>query len=88
MQGASQPALKEEWAILSRSAKGSIERESYLPAQLQTNEEGLLVAEPLKWGGSSDFVAFARATALIIVPQGVKMLDANSRVKTVRLPGL
>jgi molybdopterin molybdotransferase len=88
MQGASQPALKEEWAILSRSAKGSIERESYLPAQLQTNEEGLLVAEPLKWGGSSDFVAFARATALIIVPQGVKMLDANSRVKTVRMPGL
>ena len=88
MQGASQPALKEEWAILSRSAKGSIERESYLPAQLKTNEEGLLVAEPLKWGGSSDFVAFARATALIMVPQGVKTLDANSCVKTVRLPGL
>ena len=88
MQGAGQPALREDWATLSRSAKGSIERESYLPAQLRTNEEGLLVAEPLKWGGSSDFVGFARATALIIVPKEVKMLAADSRVKIVRLPGL
>ncbi len=88
MQGASQPALQEEWAILSRSAKGSIERESYLPAQLRTNEDALLVAEPLKWGGSSDFVAFARATALIVVPKEVKMLAGDSRVKIVRLPGL
>jgi len=88
MQGAKEPAMIEEWAVLARSVKGSLERESYLPAQLKTNDEGNLLAEPLKWGGSSDFVGFARATALIIVPQGVKMLEANSRVKTVRLPGL
>jgi molybdenum cofactor synthesis domain-containing protein len=87
MQGAKEPAMIEEWAVLARSVKGSLERESYLPAQLKTNDEGNLLAEPLKWGGSSDFVAFARASALIIVPRGVKTLETTSRVKIVRLPG-
>jgi molybdopterin molybdotransferase len=88
MQGAKESTLIEESAVLSRDVKGAMERESYLPAQLRTNAEGLLVAEPLKWGGSSDFVGFARATALIIVPKEVKMLAANSNVKIARLPGL
>ncbi len=86
MQGARDAALIEEWAVLSRSVKGTIERESYLPASLRTDEEGHLLAEPLKWGGSSDFVAFAQATALIIVPQGVRSLDAKKTVRVVRLP--
>jgi molybdopterin molybdotransferase len=86
MQGSKEPAMVEEWAVLTQSAKGSIERESYLPAQLQTSKDGQLLAEPLKWGGSSDFVAFARANALIIVPQGVKALAENSRVNIIRLP--
>lgn len=86
MQGSNNPALEEEWAVLTRSVKGSIERESYLPAKLGTNQQGCLLAEPLKWGGSSDFVAFVRATALIKVPEGVKMIESNARVKIVRLP--
>jgi molybdenum cofactor synthesis domain-containing protein len=87
MQGAKEPALKEETAVLARDLKGSIERESYLPAILRTDEKGALMAEPLQWGGSSDFVAFARATALIDVPAGVKMIEAGDRVTIVRLPG-
>jgi molybdopterin molybdotransferase len=87
MQGANEPALIEETAVLARGVKGSIERESYLPAILRTDEKGSLLAEPLKWGGSSDFVAFARATALINVPKGVKMIEAGSLVRVVRLPG-
>jgi molybdenum cofactor synthesis domain-containing protein len=87
MQGAKEPALKEETAVLARDLKGSIERESYLPAILRTDEKGALMAEPLRWGGSSDFVAFARATALIDVPAGVKMIEAGDRVTIVRLPG-
>jgi len=87
MQGAKEPGLKEETAVLVRDLKGSIERESYLPAVLRTDEQGTLLAEPLKWGGSSDFVSFAHATALIDVPAGVKIIDAGSRVKVVRLPG-
>ena len=87
MQGASRPAPIEERAILSRAAKGTIERASYLPAALATDEAGHLVAEPLKWGGSSDFVAFANANALVIVPAGVKLIEAGSVVSIVRLPG-
>src|SRR5712664_1016681 len=87
MQGATWTALAEEHAVLARDIKGSIDRESYLPAVLRTDENGTLLAEPLKWGGSSDFVAFARATVLINVPTGVKMIEAGSPVKIVRLPG-
>ena len=86
MQGCTESALVEEWAVLARSVKGSKERASYLPAQLRTNENGQLMAGPLKWGGSSDFVAFARATALIIVPAGVAELAAGMTVRFVRLP--
>jgi molybdopterin biosynthesis enzyme len=86
MQGAHQPALEEEWAILKRSVKGSPDRESYLPCQIRTGEGGHLLAQPLKWGGSSDFVAFARATGLIKVPAGITKIETGSTVRVVRLP--
>ena len=70
MQGANNPTLSEERAVLTRNVKGSADRESYLPASLRTDEKGQLLAEALKWGGSSDFVAFTLATALLIVPRG------------------
>jgi molybdenum cofactor synthesis domain-containing protein len=86
MQGATEPALKQETALLARSVKGTVERESYLPAQLTTNDDGELIAFPLKWGGSSDFVAFALTTALVIVSAGTRSLEANSLVRVLRLP--
>jgi molybdenum cofactor synthesis domain-containing protein len=86
MQGAKQPEMIKEKALLSRDLRGSIERESYLPASLHTDEKGTLIAEPLKWGGSSDFVSFARATALIDIPAGIKIVEAGSPVTIVRLP--
>ncbi|MDQ3803573.1 MAG: molybdopterin molybdotransferase MoeA [Acidobacteriota bacterium] len=87
MQGARRPALPEEHAVLARPARGAAERVSYLPAALRTDGDGRLLAEPLKWGGSSDFVAFARATALAVIPQGVRTAEAGTVVKVVRLPG-
>ena len=86
MQGATETTLPHEHAVLARDLKGSLDRESYLPAVLRTDEKGVLLAEPLKWGGSSDFVSFARATALINVPAGTKIIAAGSRVNVVRLP--
>lgn len=86
MQGAAQPGLRGETAVLARDLKGTMDRESYLPAVLRTDEKGTLLAEPLKWGGSSDFVAFARAAALINVPVGVKVIGAGANVTIVRLP--
>ena len=85
MQGAKDPALLQDWAVLGRSVKGAAERDSYLPAELSATAEGLL-AQPLKWGGSSDFVGFVRATSLIVVPRDTGVLEAGTRVRVVRLP--
>jgi molybdopterin biosynthesis enzyme len=71
--------------MLARSVKGTIDRESYLPAQLTVNDDAELIAFPLKWGGSSDFVAFAMTTALVIVPAGVRSIEAASLVNVLRL---
>jgi molybdenum cofactor synthesis domain-containing protein len=86
MQGAKETGLAQDWATLARTVKGAAERESYLPAQLSTNEDGRLIAEPLKWGGSSDFVGFVRATSLIIVPPNTGALEAGAKVRVVHLP--
>ena len=86
MQGVTEPALKYESALLARSVKGNADRDTYLPAQLTTNDDGELIAFPLKWGGSSDFVAFALTTALAVVPAGSRTLEANTLVKVLRLP--
>lgn len=87
MQGANHTELRSESAVLGRSVKGSTERESYLPAILSTDQDARLVAEPLKWGGSSDFVAFARANALIVIPQDAGTIEAGTMVYVLRLPG-
>lgn len=86
MQGAAETKLEAGTAVLSHGIKPSKDRESYLPARLSTNENAQLLAEPLKWGGSSDFVGFVRATALIIVPAGTDKIDAGSVVGIVHLP--
>ena len=86
MQGASETALLREHAILTRDLKGSADRESYLPGVLRTDQDGMLLIEPLKWGGSSDFVAFARATALINIPSGNNVTGRGSKVAILRLP--
>ncbi|MCM3872520.1 MAG: molybdopterin molybdotransferase MoeA [Pyrinomonadaceae bacterium] len=86
MQGAHESALAEEWAILERTVKGSVDRESYLPGRIRTGEAGHMLAKALNWGGSSDFVAFARANGLIKVPPGVARLEIGSTVRVLRLP--
>ncbi|HKP72186.1 MAG TPA: gephyrin-like molybdotransferase Glp [Pyrinomonadaceae bacterium] len=86
MQGAKSASLTEEHAVLGSGVKGAAERASYLPAQLGTDDHGRLVAVPLRWSGSSDFVAFTRADALVIVEAGVKPVEAGAVVRVVRLP--
>lgn len=86
MQNAADPVLKKETAALAKTVKGTSDREAYLPAQLTTNDDGQLIAFPLKWGGSSDFVAFAMTTALVIVPAGVGTVEAGSLVNVLPLP--
>lgn len=70
MQKASETALPGGSAVLSVSAKGTGERDSYLPATLATDASGRLIVTPLRWHGSSDFVGFAHAEALISLAKG------------------
>lgn len=86
MQGAKQTELESATAMLGKSVKGVKERESYLPSLIDTNDNAQLVATPLKWGGSSDFVAFARATSLIVVPQDAGTLGPGTKVRVLSLP--
>ena len=86
MQAATETTLPSERAVLTRDVRGSVDRQSYLPAILLTDNHGTLLAEPLKWGGSSDFVGFAKATGLIDVPAGEKSIAGGSTVQIFRLP--
>ena len=70
MQGASATDAKKGIAVLGADAKGARERDTYLPSLLDTNSLGQLVAHPMKWHGSSDFIGFSRADSLVFVPRG------------------
>lgn len=70
MQNASETDLPTGYAVVTKDAKAVKERDTYLPAMLGTDARGRLLATPLRWHGSSDFVGFARADALLFVPRG------------------
>ena len=69
MQNAADSNLRKGFAVLSADAKAARERDAYVPSKLETNTHGHLVATPLKWSGSSDFIGFAQADSLIIIPR-------------------
>lgn len=84
MQGETSPGLATINARLSGVVRDSSSRRSYLPARLSIRQ-GLAVAEPLKWGGSSDLVAFMRANAMIVVPEDVHEIAEGALVDVVVL---
>jgi molybdopterin molybdotransferase len=86
MQRGSDTGLQRGTAVLANVVRGTKDRESYLPIQLSTSDDGHLLALPLKWGGSSDFVSFARADAMAIVPAGINVVEQGKVVNIVRLP--
>lgn len=73
MLGISHPFLKTGTAAVGERAKGTKERDTYLPAKLSTDGEGRLIATPVRWHGSSDFIGFATADAMIFVPNGTSV---------------
>ncbi len=82
MQNASQTELKQGFAVLSNTMKGAKERDSYLPATLEINENAQLIATPLRFSGSSDFVGFAKSDCLIFVPKG-EIIETQDVAKIV-----
>ncbi|HXG68838.1 MAG TPA: gephyrin-like molybdotransferase Glp [Blastocatellia bacterium] len=84
MQGESSPLLPTVRAELTSAIKDSSTRRSYLPARLY-GSEGRMMVESLKWGGSSDLVAFMNADALIIVREDIHEIAMGEMVEALRL---
>lgn len=84
MQATRDCDLKNGLAVLMKNMKGAKDRDSFIPAKTSLKKTQTVV-EPIKWGGSSDFISFANADSLIFVPQG-KTLEAGSNVKILYLP--
>lgn len=76
-QGASQTDLLKGFAVLGADAKAAAERDTYLPATVEANERGQLIAHPLRWHGSSDLVGFSRANSLIYIRRGERLGKGN-----------
>ena len=70
MQNAKDCELKRGFAVASQKLKGAKERDSFLPASVEADKNGRLIIESLRFNGSSNFIAFSRANALVFVPQG------------------
>lgn len=76
-QQASSLELRPGTAILATDARAARDRDTYLPARLETNSTGQLIATPLRSQGSSDIVGFARADALISLPKGARRVSGE-----------
>ena len=84
MQGAGDLHLPRLRAYLTRPVKGAPPRRSHQPARLWIRD-GRAEAEPLKWAGSSDLVAFMRAEGLIVVPEDRPRLDEGELAEVIML---
>lgn len=85
MQNARDYRLKSGHAVLSHKIKGVRERDSYLPAVVETSEKGKLTIESVRFGGSSNFIEFARANCLVFAPRD-KTLEAGTVAQIKFLP--
>jgi len=80
LQGDPNPLPNTVRAVLTKALRDSSSRRSYLPARLSI-EDGRAMIESLKWGGSSDLVAFMKANALIIVREDVHEIPEGEIVE-------
>src|SRR5262249_23295292 len=87
LQGDVHPVLPTVVAELSSEVVDSSNRRSYQPARLFI-EGGRAFAQPLKWVGSSDLVAFMRANALIISGEEVHRIAKGERVEVLAIGDL
>ncbi len=85
MQAARNTELKKGFAVVADKIKAAKERDSVLPASIETDAKGRLIIESLRFNGSSNFIAFARANALVFVPQA-KNLEAGDTAEIMFLP--
>lgn len=85
MQSAGVSDLEQAAAIASKPIKSTKERDTYLPAALEITDDGRLIVEPVNWHGSSDFIGFSKADALVVIPNG-SSTAAGDAVSILLLP--
>ena len=85
MQGAKVIHLAEIRAETSREVKGAPPRRSHQPGSVRF-EDTRVIVDPLKWGGSSDLVAFMRANCLIVVGEDRDRISAGEIANVILLP--
>lgn len=78
MQGATVTNLPNGSVLLTKSLKGAKGRDSYIPGKIIYRKDASLSVEPVKWGGSSDFVSFANANCLIFAPSDKTLKKGES----------
>ena len=84
MLGAADVSLPAITACASRGVKDGSSRRSFLPASVFVRNARLM-AEPLKWGGSSDLVAFMKANGLIVVPEDLHQIHEGGDIQVLLL---
>ncbi|MDQ3635696.1 MAG: molybdopterin molybdotransferase MoeA [Acidobacteriota bacterium] len=85
MQSAKQTGLEKGYAKLTHDIKAVKGRDAMLPVSLSGNHNGELTIETLRFSGSSNFIRFAKANALVFVPQD-KMLKKEDVAEIYFLP--
>ena len=78
MQGSACPTLNDGVAIALGPFAATKERDAYLPGKLGTDENARLTVKPLNYHGSSDFIGFSTADALVFVPKGTRHEPNNT----------
>jgi molybdenum cofactor synthesis domain-containing protein len=73
LQNAALPELRRGTAVASSPIRGAKERDCLLPVSLSTDKKGTLIIETLRFSGSSNFIRFAAADALVHIPQGTSV---------------
>ncbi len=76
LQDAKDTQLKEGFAILAHGIKATKGRDALLPVSLSSTRKGQLNVETLRFSGSSNFITFAKANALVFVPRD-RSLEKN-----------
>jgi len=84
MLGQGVPQRPTVKAMLAHPLTDASSRRSYLPGRFFV-EDGRAMIEPLKWGGSSDLVAFVNANALIIVAEDVHEIAEGHTVDVLEI---
>lgn len=73
MQNAEKTELRTGFAKLTHPIKATNQRDALLPVTLGSNERGEQTIETLRFSGSSNFIAFSQANALVFVPRDVSL---------------